>query len=933
MKQSHPSRQADFCTAQQRTRNAETTLPNTDADARSVLVSLHRRRARTWQPLCAVLWLGCWLVVGSPTVRAAAIPSYSQPSVLSDFVAVAETDGNLQAFDRFCSLNNHGQVGFIAQRSDGEGVYRGQALQAPLLLAFPSPAVNRDYSFVQLADTGRAVVRLLVSGPTTSVRLADPSGETRIAQGASARYNTVTLPSVNNLDGVLFASLESDSTVFNWNLASDGEVTLLATNKAQGFAPRAMLDDRGGVVYRDPVGQTVYAYLGAGGRQIDLIAPTADRSGRSPGISDDGEVIVFYGERDEPPLVAQPGVFLVQRLAAGGWGNPIRLAGLGDNDQFDPGEAIWTDKVIGAANGNVSLSRPADYARVPRIQAFVPDRRCNVNRIGQGLYRYSFTATVVDADGSTLPGLYSGTFQTERAVIVSPPKLVVKGGDTIRYVAPAGHQLAVTDLDAWDVVNTRNELAFWSRSTGSEAIVKTRRIIDPLRQNDHPWGPTPYAAPELAELIDQAANPQHPDHSELAMLRRVRDRGVYNFSAVGCYITSTTMALEALGAATLSPGEVYAILDEPDQQGQRGITALGSLLRNTNGTPQYRVTGVPTFVAGDAKMDRVFSRYQVVQTAQNNLTQLWNHLVGATVDVNRAALVRVGGHWIIAMGHRGEEGETRVRLCDPWESWNGTGKDRMFAATESADFRNYLQGRGFKQARILTRQPMPTLLTDRPPAALESSHTPVQAVFRHRGPIRALLTGANGVIVGWDSESGRAIANVEGAEYAPSFPIIDGETELGSENEAAFEAQANWEMLLPNLPTGDYKLRVLGLASGEFAVEGTTYHSSGATVHFQRKEPITAGQTKEFEVLVHPIITVPRLTVALEPDHTHLTLRWPSSITDGVVQLTVPQANPQIWSDLTSNPQLIAGEWVTTVPTIAESAWFRLWYPTRGARK
>lgn len=870
------------------------------------------------------------LILGFGTAWAADIPSYSQPAVAGDFFAIAETGGALQGFDRACSLNNLGRVVFIAQRADGKGVYTGEALQAPSLLAFPSPASNRDYAFVQLADTGRAVVRLLVSGPTTSIRLGDASSERRVAVSSANKYNSVSLPSVNNGEGVLFQSLESGSTVFNWNLDLNGSVTTLATHKAQGFAPRAMLDDLGGIVYRDPDGQTVYVHRGVAGNVVEVVAPAGFASGRCAGISDDSQVIVFQGEQAQPPLVAQPGIFLVHRTDTGAWSDPVRLAGLGVNDVFDPGEAVWTDKLNGATDGNVSPSAPADYRRVPRIQQFVPDKRCNVNRItADGLYRFGFVATVVDGTGASFPGVYSGTFHTERGGIVAPPKLVAKGGDSLPFLGPQAHLFALSDLEPWDAVNTRNELAFWSRSTSGEAVVKAHRIIDPMRQNDYPWGATRYASAELDDFIGEVADALHPDHEHLAMLERVRTRGVYTLSAVGCYITSTAMALEVLGMAGVSPREVYAVLEETDARGQRGITALGSLTRNADGSLRYRVTGVPTFNSGNARMERVFHRYRVAPAEQNDLGRLWDHLAGAGSNDNRAALARVGYHWVLAAGHRGEDGAVRVRIVDPWESWNGVSKDRVFAASESAAFRAYMQGRGFRQARILTRLTAAPLILagGKPRAGRPAGPGPGnlgQGVVRHRGPVRTLLIGPAGLQVGWNSTNGQIVANLEGAGYSPSFPIIDGETELSTEDEAALVAQADWEMILPDLPAGDYRLEVVGLESGEFAIESTTYFEAGSPITFARKEPIAAGQTKIFAVTLQPAIGSVALAVSLTPDRRSVLLRWPSSNPGCLVQRADPLAVPWVWTDVDTAPELNAGEWVLTLPVSGDAGLFRL---------
>lgn len=140
-------------------------------------------------------------------------------------------------------------------------------------------------------------------------------------------------------------------------------------------------DDLGGIVYRDPEGRTVYVHRGASGSVVEVVAPAAFASGRSPGISDDGQVIVFQGEQAEPPLTVQPGIFLVHRTATGEWSEPVRLAGLGVNSVFDPGEAIWSQRRGGQPKGYAECTSPAAYTSIPRIQQFAPDKLCNVKSI------------------------------------------------------------------------------------------------------------------------------------------------------------------------------------------------------------------------------------------------------------------------------------------------------------------------------------------------------------------------------------------------------------------------------------------------------------------------------------------------------------------------------------------------------------------------
>jgi hypothetical protein len=297
--------------------------------------------------------------------------SYSEPEILTDFYRIAVSGGYITKFDPLVSLNNVGRVAYIANRTGGQSVFSGAPFSNPVVASFVNPAGNRRYGFAQISDNGSIVADEAVS-------ISPPAYLIRIWTGGMS--STATFPG------------------------------------GTGFAPRAMLDDLGGFVFRDPSSRIFY-YTKTGPTAL-IASPSIGfgNLGRSPGLSDDGKASVFFGNFDDDadgPGTVQPGIFIRFRDSSGGWTvSPRRLAGSASNATFDPGEAVWTNLGSGGTKGNVIPSSPADY-KIVRIRSFLPDGA--ISGLTQGPVRMLLTAPNgkrfgIDASTGTryseIPGSY-----------------------------------------------------------------------------------------------------------------------------------------------------------------------------------------------------------------------------------------------------------------------------------------------------------------------------------------------------------------------------------------------------------------------------------------------------------------------------------------------------------------------------------------------
>ncbi len=228
------------------------------------------------------------------------------------FDVIAKTgDADIRGIGDGVSINDSGMVAFVGQLLNGTGLFVGDGSTAPININ-PGFSRNPDRLFtpaVQINNARKVVARDRVSGspPLSYVRIWDaltPDAYTLIATGGKAEdpFDTVyTHPSMNNASQVVFSAL-------------DNVTDKLATPSAAGFhsvplaAPlRPLVADTGSIVVRaaNPSGMSIRQYSSdlTGEQTITCLSGTrcahADftQVGRSPGISDDGGIVVFAGQR------------------------------------------------------------------------------------------------------------------------------------------------------------------------------------------------------------------------------------------------------------------------------------------------------------------------------------------------------------------------------------------------------------------------------------------------------------------------------------------------------------------------------------------------------------------------------------------------------------------------------------------------------------
>lgn len=208
--------------------------------------------------------------------------------------------------------------------------------------------------------------------------------------------------------------------------------------------------------------------------------------GNSPGISDDGNIVTFYGELNSggaSALNTNPGKGIFAAInTTSGW-KIQRIAGIAGNGYLDPGETFQdtnnngkfdTGEVdIGAfsdfdPNARVAVNSTQDTQRAVTIAYIANDIPININGINvsqKGLYtnRLNFFGS----GAASFNAMDSGNEYT-----VNNPTLVTEVGDTIPELGTE----PVKDLNIYDPLNSRDrgDVAFWVKTSTSEAVVRAR---------------------------------------------------------------------------------------------------------------------------------------------------------------------------------------------------------------------------------------------------------------------------------------------------------------------------------------------------------------------------------------------------------------------------------------------------------------------------
>lgn len=218
------------------------------------------------------------------------------------------------------SINDFGVVAFVGKVAGGEKVFVGEGVIDPK----PITTFLRTYGrAVQINNQGQVVSRDQISGAPvlTQIRVWDSSlvdSFQLIATGGDPPRpyaSVLAQPSINNAGLVAFSAIKHGAVA-----------TVLASPDGVGFHEefltvplRPQIADGGWVAARagNPVSAPIRVYQMGAPLATRTVAASADfsRLGLSAGISDDGEVVAFYGDLTASGAArfetnAGPGIFL-----------------------------------------------------------------------------------------------------------------------------------------------------------------------------------------------------------------------------------------------------------------------------------------------------------------------------------------------------------------------------------------------------------------------------------------------------------------------------------------------------------------------------------------------------------------------------------------------------------------------------------------------
>jgi PKD repeat protein len=440
------------------------------------------------------------------------------PSGFYDFRLVAETGGSFTQIKDMISVNDSGTVAFVAENASGDDVTVAgddpQSLATVSLLTGFDAGGAASINDGSNGAPGQVVtfrLRFGTAGPLSVLDRVSSTGDTGVTDRVQIAGTANLAPFLNDPETFAFFSTFNDindknEVVFIGGSPFDLSSRLLRVRTSVDEAANGEFIDIGNFPGRPNLRPQISNTTEVVFRYLDVIFKTDQKSGKfkrvagapdgfaplgdqpavgaSPGISDDGRVVVFFGNRTSPPEgeVAGPGIF-ASVLKPGG--NPdggpderhlIRLAGIpGELGSDDQQQFLWlkdfntfssvsqqesVDSRVGVG-GSVSFVKGTDSSIYVTFLAKDP-RHDNV----ETLWRVHLSISIDAAGKMTwIPGI---------------PEAVARVGESIRDTdgAPLG---ALADIEVYDPINHQGDIAFWAKmQDGKQAILLANRLRTPV---------------------------------------------------------------------------------------------------------------------------------------------------------------------------------------------------------------------------------------------------------------------------------------------------------------------------------------------------------------------------------------------------------------------------------------------------------------------
>lgn len=381
---------------------------------------------------------------------------------------IAQTGGELTSIQPAASINDSGQVAFVASTSVGQSIYVADSDSGPRIISFASPTSSRTYGQeLQINNAGAVGAVDRVNGATVSslARIWDANNPgdnlNIIARGISP---TPTQPgfedyfdiissftTLSNAGQQAFAGLNDTFTEIHLSdtLVARGDLSSEVTDFQTGNFFRFMAADGDELVVgsRNTASglKQIKLYDTTGADSVTTIASTTGGQwsdlGVRPGISDDGRIVTFYGSEasdvDGDGIVG-PGVFASVERAIGR--SLVRIASLADG-----------------------------------LSAFAVDQRISVSNMNEEQHASAIVFQATDDDGKV--GLFTSQLKFEldpvaNSIILgftaSTPSSIILQGETIDGLG------TVTNVAIHDSVNNSGTVTFWADTSGGQAIVCTK---------------------------------------------------------------------------------------------------------------------------------------------------------------------------------------------------------------------------------------------------------------------------------------------------------------------------------------------------------------------------------------------------------------------------------------------------------------------------
>jgi hypothetical protein len=399
-------------------------------------------------------------------------------SAFYDLETLATTGGQFTSIGNLVAINdssNLGTVAFTATTAQGSGIYTTDG-HSGIQLVNPSFASSptRDFGLgVAINDAGQITARdrSSIGSATDHVRIwkvgAEPN-DTRVAQAPDETNGFSTLQAftdINNQGDVVYVAQSSDGVYRSIqfeshnNIDPNASITVAYMQGAGRPSSKPQLTDDGRVLFysSNTLGGSIKLATITGDKvKSEIIGDSLGivKFGSDPGISSDGRIIVFSGQKADGSTV------IYASYMAGGVRQYFRIAGgedsrghLDDFKPFDLTTAVRVNNTLATERG-VTIVFQGDSASV-----------------GEGIYstRLSFFPPFVgnfDPDNPVDPHQL-GSVQVGGILPVALVNDIVGSGAKIQSVI------------LWDGINdiNRGEIAFWAEmDDGSQRIIRATEM-------------------------------------------------------------------------------------------------------------------------------------------------------------------------------------------------------------------------------------------------------------------------------------------------------------------------------------------------------------------------------------------------------------------------------------------------------------------------